>query len=113
VVRTAGVSFASTILGRTSRNGTRFKWKWSARVLAGSKSEQEGEKTQTFHGSMLAHSITSSARDGFSGVDRINEACWNLPLAISLREHKRASDNARKRGVGSPTAIDRGDRLSP
>jgi hypothetical protein len=27
-------------------------------------------------------------------TDRINEVRWNLPLAVSLRGHKRASDNA-------------------
>ena len=27
-------------------------------------------------------------------TNRINEVRWNLPLAISLRGHKRASDNA-------------------
>jgi hypothetical protein len=27
-------------------------------------------------------------------TDRINEVRWNLPFAISLRGHKRASDNA-------------------
>jgi hypothetical protein len=46
-------------------------------------------------------------------TDRINEVRWNLPLAMSLRGHKRASDNARKRGGGSPSAIDREDWLSP
>src|SRR5262249_8585545 len=39
----------------------RNKWKRPARVLGGSKSEQEGEKTQPSHTSVLAHSITSSA----------------------------------------------------
>jgi hypothetical protein len=27
-------------------------------------------------------------------TNRMNEVRWNLPLAISLRGHKRASDNA-------------------
>jgi hypothetical protein len=46
-------------------------------------------------------------------TDRINEVRWNLPLAISLIGHKRASDTRCRRGGGSLAAIDRGDWLSP
>jgi hypothetical protein len=44
-------------------------------------------------------------------TDRISEVRWNLPLAVSLRGHKRASTRCRL--GGSPAAVDRGDWLSP
>jgi hypothetical protein len=64
----------------------RVKWKRPARVLAGSKGEQEGEKTQTFHSSVLAHSITSCRRRDFAPASPVRPAWLSArPCAACAR----------------------------